>query len=355
MSGRLLKCALYGALCLASVPVLGEFKDPLDTPALMNVELAKSSRMTAITRAGNRLVAVGAIGHIVLSDDLGRSWQQVPVPTSVDLVAVEFFNEQLGWAVGHDGVVLHSQDGGQSWSKQLDGNRVIELYKQLDETLAQRSDEEAQALRDELARYIGEGPDKPFLDVLFISEHEGFVVGAFNLAFHTVDGGQTWTPLTGRTDNPRSLHLYALARSGNDLYAAGEQGLLLRWDAVQLRFIALNSPYHGSFFGLLGTDHELVAYGLRGNAFVSKDRGESWSELDTGSNDSITGASQLPDGRMVLVSQVGKLLVGTSAAALQELTPRRAMAYFDVSAAGNGAVVVVGSTGVQLEPVAGQN
>ena len=43
------------------------------------------------------------------------------MPVSSDLFAVHFANASKGWAVGHDGVVLASSDGGQSWTKQLDG------------------------------------------------------------------------------------------------------------------------------------------------------------------------------------------------------------------------------------------
>ena len=40
------------------------------------------------------------------------SWQQADVPVSSDLVAVPFPTPTHGWAVGHDGVVLHSADAG---------------------------------------------------------------------------------------------------------------------------------------------------------------------------------------------------------------------------------------------------
>ena len=30
-------------------------------------------------------------------------------------------NENVGWAVGENGIVLHTKDGGQRWSKQESG------------------------------------------------------------------------------------------------------------------------------------------------------------------------------------------------------------------------------------------
>jgi len=39
---------------------------------------------------GQRVVAVGQRGHVLFSDDTGKSWQQAEVPVSADLVAATF-------------------------------------------------------------------------------------------------------------------------------------------------------------------------------------------------------------------------------------------------------------------------
>ena len=120
------------------------FKDPLDTPALINPALAAASRMTAVTSAGANLVAVGPRGHILVSNDQGKTWKQSPSPVSADLVAVRFVTPQKGWAVGHDGVVLHSADGGATWAKQFDGRRALEVIKTHYQQRADQGDARAQ-------------------------------------------------------------------------------------------------------------------------------------------------------------------------------------------------------------------
>ena len=86
------------------------FVDVLDTPSAMT-PLASRSLLNGIARAGNRLVAVGARGHILYSDDEGKSWKQAKVPVSSDLTAVNFSTPQQGWAVGHDGVIVRWTEG----------------------------------------------------------------------------------------------------------------------------------------------------------------------------------------------------------------------------------------------------
>ena len=64
---------------------------------------AEHSMLLDIAAAGERLVAVGERGHILVSEERGESWRQVEVPTTAMLTRVFFFDETLGWAVGHDG------------------------------------------------------------------------------------------------------------------------------------------------------------------------------------------------------------------------------------------------------------
>ena len=102
------------------------FVDVLDQPAMPST-LAAQRVLQATAVAGKRLVAAGARGHIVYSDDRGATWQQAKVPVSADLTALHFANARQGWAVGHEGVVLHTRDAGATWQVQLDGRRANAL------------------------------------------------------------------------------------------------------------------------------------------------------------------------------------------------------------------------------------
>lgn len=349
-SGYLL---LLAALVSGSV-VSAEYKGPLDMPAQVNTRFAQSNRLTAITNAGNNLVAVGPRGHILVSEDHGQNWNQVPLPVSSDLVSVRFLNATHGWAVGHDGVVLHSEDGGKTWVKQLDGKQAAALADQYFKRAVAQGNEEIKKQQDFVARFVEEGADKPFLEVLFLNEKEGFVVGAFNAVFRTRDGGKSWEPLFWRVENPNSYHLYALATHGGQLYAAGERGLLLRWNREQERFIALQSPYQGSYFGLLDTGKELIAYGLRGNVYATGDGGSTWRKMATPAPDTVVGGTLLPDGRSLLVTSGGKMLVNKKESDGFDLMPARApMPYAAVAAAGNHAIAAVGARGVRVETISG--
>jgi photosystem II stability/assembly factor-like uncharacterized protein len=328
--------ASLAAAALAAAPrpasaEAGAFVDPLDSPARASA-LAARAPLHAVASAGARLVAVGERGHVLWSDDRGATWRQASVPASADLTGVRFASPERGWAVGH-GVVLATEDGGRSWVKQLDGRALAE-------------------------------PAPSLLDVWFADERSGFAIGAFDLLLHTDDGGATWTRWCDRTDNPRGLHLYAVGAAAGAVWIVGEQGLVLRLDRGAGRFRAVAAPYAGSFFGVIGTGSSVIAYGMRGRAFRSRDRGASWEPIDTGVASSLTGAAVTPDGRIVMVTEAGQLLVsrddgasfrlasgagarggpGTERGSATGTGPASA-----VAAAGAGTLVVAGMAGVRVE------
>ena len=118
------------------------------------------------------------------------SWPRVP--TIATLTGVCFPDEKHGWAVGHDAVILHSEDGGLTWTKQY------------------------------------QGPDLQvsFLDVCFLDAQTGFVAGAYGQFLATGDGGRTWTQRSIITED-YFLNRLSLGPDGT-LYLAGEHGTLLR-------------------------------------------------------------------------------------------------------------------------------
>jgi photosystem II stability/assembly factor-like uncharacterized protein len=294
--GAAMLAATAGASWAGSAPAV------LATPAVHSTKALHAATL-AVARAGRRLVAVGERGTVLLSDDDGVRWRQAQVPVQVTLTALRFVDEKRGWAAGHLGVILYSEDGGETWRKQLDGVQAAQAIARA----AAGADERAQRIA---RRFVEEGPDKPFFDIDFADADRGMAVGAYNLAFATVDGGRTWTPALDRLPNPKSLHLYGVRHSGGKLFVVGEQGLLLRSDDGGATFASQSAPYKGSLFGLLAArTGTLIAYGLRGHALRSSDQGASWSKVDTGVLASISAAAELDGGELALLSQAGDVLV----------------------------------------------
>lgn len=337
-------CAWGGAW--AGVPIFARAEpaaerfEALTTRALPSSKAAGSA-MLALARAGQRLIAVGERGIVLLSDDDGRTWQQAQVPVSVTLTAVQFVDSRMGWAVGHLGVVLHTADAGLTWALQLDGQRAA--------ALAAKAELDAGKVRGTAQQLIDDGPDKPFLDLCFENERVGWVVGAYNLACRTEDGGRSWQSTMHRLPNSKGLHLYAMRKIGAALYIAGEQGLLLRSTDQGDHFEALPTPSKGTYFGLVaGPQNQLLLYGLRGRAFLSADAAATWTEVDTGTRASLSAGTALANGGLLLASQAGELMLSRDGGkTFKPLPNRQPLPFTALFETGAGKLVAASLRGVQ--------
>lgn len=278
--------------------------DPLMREAPQN-DRAAQAMLVAIARAGTRQVVVGERGSILLSDDNGKSWKQASVPVSVLLTGVKFATPEIGWAVGHSGVVLSTTDGGSHWTKVLDGVQAAQLvFKAATRAVEEHpGDESLKRQLQDAERYVADGADKPYFDIFVKNDKTALIIGAYGLALRTEDGGESWIPWQSHIPNPKGAHLYAIRSVAKSLYIAGEQGVLFVSKDGGETFSELKTPYGGSFFGLLSaTDDTLVAFGLRGNAFWSADGGMTWSPSRTETKASLTGGIRTEDGLIILVS-----------------------------------------------------
>ncbi len=327
------------ALCLAASAVAGAepVGDALKRPALA-VRHPERAVLLSAARAGERLVAVGERGVIALSDDGGVRWRQAPSPVSVTLTTVRFADTKNGVAVGHGGAVLTTTDGGDSWQLRLDGRRAAQIAKEAASTPQAQKESE---------RLVADGPDKPFLDVIVWDAKRLLAVGAYGLAFHSADGGRTWTSWMGRVPNPKSLHWYVARRAGDSLLLAGEQGQIVRSDDGGESFKPAASPYKGSWFaGDLQADGRVLLAGLRGNVWRSTDNGANWSQVATPAPASITAAMSTNSAEILLANQAGQVLRlrgDTLASVNGAPLPMPA----GLLAGRDGAVLTVGVAGVQ--------
>ena len=234
----------------------------------------------AATRAGTRVVAVGDYGGVLLSDD-GKSFRQArAVPTRTVLTSVYFLDAQQGWAAGHDGTVLATADGGETW----------------------------RLLREE------PGKERALMSVWFENPRHGIAVGQFGLVVETDDGGSTWRErhLVDNVDQGERHLMGLFAGPQGLLFVAAEGGAVFRSTDHGRTWAVVQTDNKGSFWaGLALRDGPLLVIGLRGHVFRSVDQGQHWQEIASGTQQSLTDIVQLADGSVEIVGMSGAVLRST--------------------------------------------
>ena len=111
-----------------------------------------------------------------------------------NLSAIQFTDDEHGWAVGGYGTIINTIDGGLTWKEQSLGY-IVHLK-----------------------------------DLLFLNENTGFVVGImyvgphiYGIAFKTVDGGDNWN-LSFLSDSPMVLNSIAFSDDQNGFLSGNSYG-----------------------------------------------------------------------------------------------------------------------------------
>ena len=301
--------------------------DPLKTAAL-KISNPESSALFVIDSVGSKLMSAGERGHVILSDDQGKTWRQQDLPVSVTLTDVQFFDDQIGWLTGHDGVVLKSENGGESWKLVLDGfqlNKLVadhlaQIERSLQVQLAKSEDKDdiadvgfllgeiQYALRD-TQQALENRWTRPLFTIAVLDEKTVLVGGAYGTLIKTVDGGLTWQAMMADTHNPRGLHFYDFDISGEAIYLTGEYGLLRRSLDGGATWDVLESPYEGTFFGVRATQEKIIVYGLQGTAYIADGSAGNWRLLELPTSAGIVDMVHLSNENMVFLASDGGLFL----------------------------------------------
>lgn len=159
---------------------------------------------------------VGEFGKIYHSTDGGVTWQeqqssllgQAGIEDALNLPAwfgVRFANANEGLAVGLEGKMAQTSDGGKTWkfiAEDISAVSTDPLYalslRNGGGWLVGASGRVFQ-LRDGAWQAASLGlPVVPWLrSVDFLDENHGWIVGGFGMILHTTDGGKNWRPSVG--------------------------------------------------------------------------------------------------------------------------------------------------------------
>jgi photosystem II stability/assembly factor-like uncharacterized protein len=153
------------------------------------IEMALPSGVVSMRFGEQSWVAVGNSGGAYVSTDSGATWNATYTGTGSALNAVAFSDAKTVWAVGGEGTVIKSEDGGSKWA-------LVKLP----------------------------GGSGALRDIKFANTKVGWIVGDSGLILVTQDGGKTWRQQASGTNLAlSSIQIVDI----NTAWIAGANGLVL--------------------------------------------------------------------------------------------------------------------------------
>jgi len=272
----------------------------------------------AISPDGNIFV-VGSKALLLVSTDHGKTWIQQTLKERAgsvlfqdrDLYSIRFApNSKVGWIVGEEGTILHTDDGGQTWSTQKSGTdkNLMKICAIDDQTaIAVGADSAIVRTTDGGATWQTEKLPKPMLitlfDVRFPEKNMGWITGEFSTILSTTDGGQNWTLVTGGNTTDFTVGPFFT--------------------------IAFTDPQHGT------------AAGLSGDISVTSDGGKTWQPQKLPDPAASYVVTEDPtDKKLWAVGNGGKMFEQSPGDKWKEATRATFQDLTDIAFAGNQGVAV---------------
>lgn len=193
--------------------------------------------------------AVGNDGIILHTTD-GSSWTAQQSNTPNNLYSVKFVNNMLGWAVGAGGKILYTTDGGVIWTTQTSGT------------------------------------SKDLRSVFFMDHNFGWIAGNTGTMLVTDNGGVLWDPQPTPTFKDLQGMYFVDYLKG---WATGKEGTILRSLDGGITWVAqTNHPLDGSLTGINAcyfVDTQIGwAVAKAGNILHTTNGGNNWYKQTSGTS-----------------------------------------------------------------------
>ncbi|WP_215225324.1 YCF48-related protein [Echinicola shivajiensis] len=261
---------------------------------------------------------VGEGGLVFRTINGGDQWDLVSIGHSEDLNSVQYLTENKVYIVGDAGTVFLSDDSGQTWTFQNIGFtadlNAMHFYN-LDTGYLATSDAKVLRTVDSGNNWtqINTPVSNPLNDIVFVNDTTGYIVGDAGTILKSIDAGLSWTFIQSGTEfnyNRVDFH----DTNPNVGLVAGESGVVLYTNNAGLTFSQRTSRTDQNILGLsykLATNN-VYAVANSGVLISSANSGASWSLRMSGRNNDFTATQFVTDLRGYIVGQEALILSTTN-------------------------------------------
>ena len=237
--------------------------------------------------------AVGRNGIIQKTSDGGVHWSETSSPVSVDLNQVFFMDHLNGWAWSEKGPVIHTQNGGITWRilMPIETLNIHDLYF-TDKNTGFMSTTEGVFKTSNAGQSwvpLSNFADDGFLGIQFIDAKNGWILHYYGV-LKTTDGGLHWQFDSIHTSKGSTLTQMAFRDKNHGIICGSAPECVLHtsdggqtWTEMP-GMHSYKSEYHEEDHEeaiklLYVNDNNIIAINSLNHMMRSTDKGQSWSEV----------------------------------------------------------------------------
>jgi photosystem II stability/assembly factor-like uncharacterized protein len=256
----------------------------------------------------------------------GVDWTQKNLNYSGRIYGIDFINKNVGWAVGEQGLILRTQDGGTSWNmiKTVHNLYAVHFINGTsgfavgDNGTMLMSSNEGNTWK----LLSGSGTRNSLYSVIFFDKNIGLAVGSGGTIMHTTTGGELWSDyyisLNSSSTSWTSICFpdtstgYLLGNGFNNILKTSNSGKSWTWTDRQSSWYINSAFFINPTNGWLAGEKGVIGYR------TGKDMWNAWTSQTSGTDkdlysifflDTLTGWAVGEERTILHTSDGGKMWV----------------------------------------------
>ncbi|MBL7900172.1 MAG: gliding motility-associated C-terminal domain-containing protein [Crocinitomicaceae bacterium] len=259
---------------------------------------------------------VGMDGVILKTIDGGTTWTPQNSGTLFDLWDAHFYDELTGWVCGQSGVILKTINGGANWSVVSLGTpfefHQINMLGSIAGLVGGKNTSTGYAViyytTDGGANwypYSAPGLLYDILDIEFINGTTGFAMDYFDI-YYTETSGSAWTPVSiPTTAQMNRIEMF----DGNKGWMCGANGTVLFTSDGGTNWVQQSTPVTTTLWGITIADlNNVFISGADGTIISTSNGGTTWIQNTTGIDDTLPSISSADAYHVWSCGTDGKIL-----------------------------------------------